>query len=204
MENWIFLLAISLATTVIFLSMHDVTNKNYVVKLPENSNNSKIRTEIQATVDEYNATAEIERRRENMKKWCKANKKQKVLNFESHLFRISSLTKYISKFGVSTGKQAFWACFTPKCASQSFTAALLHATGYIKHGEPFNGSVIGIGRNHCPDDNWKCLKRNLSESIEPNSGVVSARFSSLLRLQESVFVLRFFSFEPTKRDSILK
>ena len=128
MENWKVFLTLLLATAAIIFSIKDFTkNRAHVIKLQDsfktdgdtlNSTNSTIERVI--SVETYNATVEIEKRRENLIKWCTANKKHKVQDLGTipGLNRLPWLTRYISKFGVSTGKQNFWACFTPKCASQ--------------------------------------------------------------------------------------
>ena len=38
---------------------------------------------------------------------------------------------YVSRYGHSLGNVDFWTCFTPKCASTSFSVAVLATTGYI-------------------------------------------------------------------------
>ena len=127
MESWKVFLAILLATAAIIFSIKDLTKKRaYVIKRHDsletdgdtlNSTNSTIKV---ISLETYNATAEIEKRRENLIKWCKANKEQKVQDLGPipGFNRLPWLTRHVSKFGVSTGKQNFWACFTPKCASQ--------------------------------------------------------------------------------------
>ena len=121
MENWKVFLILSFTTGAIFYSMRDLAKRTHISQvLSSMEYDSENRTEKQQEVSSigvYNATAEVQKRRENLRKWCKANGKQSV-SFVTHLFRLSSLNKYISKFGVSIGEQAFWACFTPKCASQ--------------------------------------------------------------------------------------
>ena len=120
MENWKVFLALLLAIVAIFLSTKDLRKKRtYVIELKDSlRSNSKNSTIKQLSSQEtYNATAEIEKRRENLKKWCRSRKKQKI-SLAKSFSRLPFLTRYVSKFGVSTGNQTFMACFTPKCASQ--------------------------------------------------------------------------------------
>ena len=79
----------------------------------------------QTTAYSYDARLEIEKRRDHLKLWCK----ERDLNpgFRSMSFR----TGYVSKWGKSLGGVNFWTCFTPKCASSSFSVAVLAATGII-------------------------------------------------------------------------
>ena len=71
----------------------------------------------------YDARLEIDKRRDHLKLWCE----ERNLNpgFRSMSFR----TGYVSKWGKSLGGVNFWTCFTPKCASTSFSVAVLAATG---------------------------------------------------------------------------
>ena len=120
MENWKVFLALLLAIVAIFLSTKDLTKKRtYVIELKDNSKPISVKSTIRqpSSQETYNATAEIEKRRENLKKWCRSNKKQKI-SLAKSFNRLPFLTRYVSKFGVSTGNQTFMACFTPKCASQ--------------------------------------------------------------------------------------
>jgi len=80
--------------------------------------------EPETTLYSYNAEAEIEKRRESLKKYCEEKKKPPGFR-TTPSFR----TGYVSKWGISLGGVNFWSCFTPKCASTSFSVAVLAATG---------------------------------------------------------------------------
>ena len=71
--------------------------------------------------EKYNASAEIQKRQRNLRKWCETNEKKMLRNsnlpWQVEFLALSWRAKYISRFGVSTGKKGFWACFTPKAAS---------------------------------------------------------------------------------------
>ena len=126
------------------------------------------------TVLSYNSAAQLSNRRQRLQEWCKENPKL-------HKTISSYKTKYISRYGKSRSGVSFWACFTPKCASQSFTAALLHASGFIKPNQAFNGTILNRGRNKCQSHDKTCLKEyklmpsNLSWFS--NSSLVKAMFA---------------------------
>ena len=71
----------------------------------------------------YDARLEIDKRRDHLKSWCEQRNVKP--GFRSMPFR----TGYVSKWGKSLGGVNFWVCFTPKCASTSFSIAALAATG---------------------------------------------------------------------------
>ena len=79
----------------------------------------------QTTPYSYDARLEIDKRRDHLKLWCEDRDLSPGFNTMS--FR----TGYVSKWGRSLGGVNFWTCFTPKCASTSFSVAVLAATGTV-------------------------------------------------------------------------
>ena len=120
----------------------------------------------------YDARLEIDKRRDHLKLWC--DERDSSPGFKSMNYR----TGYVSKWGRSLGGVNFWSCFTPKCASTSFSVAVLAATGTVLNPprpflilrihlgyitpKDYNGDVDldakwDDGRNKCPAKNKKCL-----------------------------------------------
>ena len=79
----------------------------------------------QTTPYSYDARLEIDKRRDHLKLWCE--ERDLSPGFHTMSFR----TGYVSKWGKSLGGVNFWTCFTPKCASTSFSVAVLAATGTV-------------------------------------------------------------------------
>ena len=79
----------------------------------------------QTTPYSYDARLEIDKRRDHLKLWCE--ERDLSPGFNTMSFR----TGYVSKWGRSLGGVNFWTCFTPKCASTSFSVAVLAATGTV-------------------------------------------------------------------------
>ena len=68
------------------------------------------------------------------------------------------------RYGKSLGGVDLWTCFTPKCASTTFSVAVLAATGYITHedyaeDQDYLNVLWDRGRNNCPSNNNLCLKK---------------------------------------------
>jgi len=132
-----------------FVKTSNSTEKNTLKAETTRTVKSKDKPTVTSSVEtDYDPTTELSKRRENLKKWCKSQRK----------LNLSYITKYVSRYGTSLSGVDFWTCFTPKCASQSFTAALLHATGYLTANSTFNAIQLDIGRNKCPAGNKLCLK----------------------------------------------
>ena len=139
-----------------------------------------IKDKAKSTLASYNSTDDLLNRRHRLQEWC--NERPKL-----HRSILSYKTKYISRYGKSSSGISFWACFTPKCASQSFTAALLHASGFIKPNQAFNGTILNRGRNQCQPDDKTCLKEY---KLMP---------SSLSRFSNSSLVKAMFARDPMDR-----
>ena len=102
----------------------------------------------------YDSKYILANRRKTLQTWCQKQQYSKEIQY---------ITGYISRYGRSTGNVDFWTCFTPKCASQSFTTAVLHATGFIKPNQDLDNKpwrliwLNEFGRNKCPRENGTCL-----------------------------------------------
>ena len=115
-----------------------------------------IETLPETSTEVYDSKSILADRRKKLQNWCEKRRYNKSIQF---------ITGYISRYGRSIGNVDFWTCFTPKCASQSFTLAVLFATGFIKPNQKYgkygkDRELIGIGRNKCPRGNTKCLKEH--------------------------------------------
>ena len=109
------------------------------------------------TLSTYDSTAAINARVANLREYCRG-KPEGVKRTPA--FRMG----WVSRYGKSLGKVDFWTCFTPKCASTSFSVAVLAATGYITKDDygiddNYLNDKWDKGRNNCAIGNKLCLKK---------------------------------------------
>ena len=109
------------------------------------------------TLSTYDSTAAINARVANLREYCRG-KPEGVKRTPA--FRMG----WVSRYGKSLGKVDFWTCFTPKCASTSFSVAVLAATGNITKDDygiddNYLNDKWDKGRNNCAIGNKLCLKK---------------------------------------------